>query len=285
MNLSDEALTDLYKWVDSIPLSKPKKNITRDFSDGVQVAEIVKHFFPKMVELFNFRICNNTKQKMDNWELLNRKVFCKLRFELDEQVMRDIANSVPGVLESFLDKLRTKIDHALWHMKMHPPRRESDKPEADQVYDQYGSVRSDAKSGKTVKIPTLEPFDPYRDESPQRKGTQRRRSPTRGESIDLITSQNLGRSEPFVPPENTLGASRPVVPYFSGQPTEAVSLLQYQGKCQESLTKEETIGILEIKIRKLEHLLHLKDLKIEDLQGQINHHQPTVKTKKPQKFH
>ncbi|XP_033757015.1 sperm flagellar protein 1-like isoform X9 [Pecten maximus] len=264
MNLSDEALTDLYKWVDSIPLSKPKKNITRDFSDGVQVAEIVKHFFPKMVELFNFRICNNTKQKMDNWELLNRKVFCKLRFELDEQVMRDIANSVPGVLESFLDKLRTKIDHALWHMKMHPPRRESDKPEADQVYDQYGSVRS---------------------ESPQRKGTQRRRSPTRGESIDLITSQNLGRSEPFVPPENTLGASRPVVPYFSGQPTEAVSLLQYQGKCQESLTKEETIGILEIKIRKLEHLLHLKDLKIEDLQGQINHHQPTVKTKKPQKFH
>ncbi|XP_033757019.1 sperm flagellar protein 1-like isoform X13 [Pecten maximus] len=251
MNLSDEALTDLYKWVDSIPLSKPKKNITRDFSDGVQVAEIVKHFFPKMVELFNFRICNNTKQKMDNWELLNRKVFCKLRFELDEQVMRDIANSVPGVLESFLDKLRTKIDHALWHMKMHPPRRESDKPEADQVYDQYGSVRS---------------------ESPQRKGTQRRRSPTRG-------------SEPFVPPENTLGASRPVVPYFSGQPTEAVSLLQYQGKCQESLTKEETIGILEIKIRKLEHLLHLKDLKIEDLQGQINHHQPTVKTKKPQKFH
>ncbi|XP_033757021.1 sperm flagellar protein 1-like isoform X15 [Pecten maximus] len=243
MNLSDEALTDLYKWVDSIPLSKPKKNITRDFSDGVQVAEIVKHFFPKMVELFNFRICNNTKQKMDNWELLNRKVFCKLRFELDEQVMRDIANSVPGVLESFLDKLRTKIDHALWHMKMHPPRRESDKPEADQVY-----------------------------ESPQRKGTQRRRSPTRG-------------SEPFVPPENTLGASRPVVPYFSGQPTEAVSLLQYQGKCQESLTKEETIGILEIKIRKLEHLLHLKDLKIEDLQGQINHHQPTVKTKKPQKFH
>ncbi|XP_033757018.1 sperm flagellar protein 1-like isoform X12 [Pecten maximus] len=254
MNLSDEALTDLYKWVDSIPLSKPKKNITRDFSDGVQVAEIVKHFFPKMVELFNFRICNNTKQKMDNWELLNRKVFCKLRFELDEQVMRDIANSVPGVLESFLDKLRTKIDHALWHMKMHPPRRESDKPEADQVYD-------------------MNSYKYYHQlESPQRKGTQRRRSPTRG-------------SEPFVPPENTLGASRPVVPYFSGQPTEAVSLLQYQGKCQESLTKEETIGILEIKIRKLEHLLHLKDLKIEDLQGQINHHQPTVKTKKPQKFH
>ena len=32
--LDDEQLQDLFAWVDEIPLSRPKKTITRDFSDG-----------------------------------------------------------------------------------------------------------------------------------------------------------------------------------------------------------------------------------------------------------
>ena len=32
--LDEAVLEELYAWVDSIPLSRPKKNITRDFSDG-----------------------------------------------------------------------------------------------------------------------------------------------------------------------------------------------------------------------------------------------------------
>lgn len=39
--LSEEELNDVYSWVDSIPLSRPKKNISRDFSDGVLMAEII----------------------------------------------------------------------------------------------------------------------------------------------------------------------------------------------------------------------------------------------------
>lgn len=27
-------LSEIYHWVDSIPLSRPKKNLARDFSDG-----------------------------------------------------------------------------------------------------------------------------------------------------------------------------------------------------------------------------------------------------------
>lgn len=65
--------------VDEIPLSRPKRNIARDFSDGgklpsvlpmpalskppgltvaalaVLVAEIVQHFHPKLVDLHNYR--------------------------------------------------------------------------------------------------------------------------------------------------------------------------------------------------------------------------------------
>ena len=30
----DNELMYIYEWVDSVPLSRPKKNISRDFSDG-----------------------------------------------------------------------------------------------------------------------------------------------------------------------------------------------------------------------------------------------------------
>ncbi len=32
--LDDETLQQLYTWVDEIPLTRPKRNINRDFSDG-----------------------------------------------------------------------------------------------------------------------------------------------------------------------------------------------------------------------------------------------------------
>lgn len=32
--LTDDQLQQLYTWVDEIPLSRPKRNINRDFSDG-----------------------------------------------------------------------------------------------------------------------------------------------------------------------------------------------------------------------------------------------------------
>ena len=48
--LDDRELQRIYSWVDEIPLSRPKRSITRDFSDGVLMAELVHHYFPKLVE-------------------------------------------------------------------------------------------------------------------------------------------------------------------------------------------------------------------------------------------
>ena len=42
--ISEEDLDSLYAWVDGIPLSRPKKNMARDFADGLMVAEIIHHF-------------------------------------------------------------------------------------------------------------------------------------------------------------------------------------------------------------------------------------------------
>ena len=74
--LTDDELHHIYTWVDEIPLSRPKRNIARDFSDGVLVAEIISHFYPKMVELHNYSAANSLKQKMYNWQTLNCMLFC-----------------------------------------------------------------------------------------------------------------------------------------------------------------------------------------------------------------
>ena len=52
--LNEEELNNIYNWVDEIPLSRPKKSIARDFADGVLLAEIVKHYYPTLVELHNY---------------------------------------------------------------------------------------------------------------------------------------------------------------------------------------------------------------------------------------
>ena len=52
--ITEEELQIIYNWVDSIQLSRPKRNISRDFSDGCLCAEVVKHYIPKLVDLHNY---------------------------------------------------------------------------------------------------------------------------------------------------------------------------------------------------------------------------------------
>ena len=65
--MDDDDLQRVYQWVDDIPLSRPKRNISRDFADGVLTAEIVAHYFPKLVEIHNYPAANSYAQKMYNW--------------------------------------------------------------------------------------------------------------------------------------------------------------------------------------------------------------------------
>eukprot|EP00191_Tetraselmis_sp_GSL018_P014928 CAMPEP_0177579942 /NCGR_PEP_ID=MMETSP0419_2-20121207/1256_1 /TAXON_ID=582737 /ORGANISM="Tetraselmis sp., Strain GSL018" /LENGTH=318 /DNA_ID=CAMNT_0019068697 /DNA_START=272 /DNA_END=1227 /DNA_ORIENTATION=+ len=99
MNLSEEDLQALYSWVDEIPLSRPKRNIARDFSDGVLLAEIMYHYFPKLVELHNYSSANAAAQKMYNWNTLNQRVFKRLGFQIHRSDCEEVVNAVPGAIE------------------------------------------------------------------------------------------------------------------------------------------------------------------------------------------
>ncbi|CAG09392.1 unnamed protein product [Tetraodon nigroviridis] len=114
--LTEEELQDLYAWIDKIPLSRPKRHITRDFSDGVMAAEVVKYFLPKLVDLHNYTPANSTQQKLSNWNVLNRKVFSKLNLHVPEKTVRRIVLNAAGAVEPILhvlrEKIQKKVDHA-----------------------------------------------------------------------------------------------------------------------------------------------------------------------------
>ena len=70
--LTDEDLNEVYGWVDKHDMTRPKKNMARDFSDGLMVAELVKQHFEKIVDVHNYPSTHNVKQKFTNWDTLNR---------------------------------------------------------------------------------------------------------------------------------------------------------------------------------------------------------------------
>lgn len=82
--------------VDSIPFSRPKRNIHRDFSDGCMMAELLHYYFPKYVELHNYPATNSLSAKIGNWETLNEKVFKKLGISLKRKDIESIVKGMPN---------------------------------------------------------------------------------------------------------------------------------------------------------------------------------------------
>ncbi|ORY48120.1 DUF1042-domain-containing protein [Rhizoclosmatium globosum] len=109
ITLTEEEIASLLAWIDEIPISKPKKNITRDFSDGVATAEVIHHFCPKLVELFMYSPANAVSQKMYNWNTLNQKVFRKLGYMAQPELISCIVANKPGYVEFLLYELRQKV--------------------------------------------------------------------------------------------------------------------------------------------------------------------------------
>ena len=73
MKSSENQFMYIYEWIDSLPLSRPKKNISRDFSDGGLLAEVIKHYYPKLVDVHNYPPASSSNQKCYNWSTLNSK--------------------------------------------------------------------------------------------------------------------------------------------------------------------------------------------------------------------
>ncbi|XP_006629185.1 sperm flagellar protein 1 [Lepisosteus oculatus] len=227
-DLDEDSLQELYAWVDRAPLSRPKRNITRDFSDGVLTAEIVKFHFPKLVEMHNYVPASSTQQKVNNWSHLNRKVFNRLNFSVPEELVRKVAQCTPGMVELVLHSLRQKIEEK--------QKQGASKPSPQEP--QYYSMESSTAGQLSPHSPRLKLSG---DGSP--------------------AQQRAGR----VP----AGCAQP-----AAGPDPATRLLLEERE-QALLSAQETIQLLQAKVHRLHHLLHLKDIRIDELSRRLQHPQKT----------
>nr|XP_027780896.1 sperm flagellar protein 1-like isoform X2 [Marmota flaviventris] len=223
-----DALRGLCAWLDQLPLSRPKRHLTRDFSDGVLVAEIVKHFHPRLVDLHSYIPACNTDQKLSNWSLLNRKVFRKLCFCVSEEDIRKVVANVPGAIEPILCALREKVEAnpaqagspgtALHVCKLDPGFSSM-----DAVHSQAGLLSPSAPTS----VKTLQ-----KQRALEKKGSCacECQDPAEGAWEHLAKIQQLLEDK-----------------------EQALDILQ------------ETVQILQMKVIQLEHLVQLKDLRIAEL--------------------
>ncbi|XP_075999202.1 sperm flagellar protein 1-like isoform X1 [Genypterus blacodes] len=181
----------------------------------MMAAEVVKYFFPKLVDMHNYSPANSTQDKLDNWNLLNRKVFSKLNFHVPEKIIRKIVLSIPGVIEPTLKALRQKINKKLqpttdnmMNLGYYDPRN------PEKLYTASCLMEAQIAEEKAIKYVKIS--------KPQQ------------------TMQMLSDKEP------------------------AVCIILHEKK-KALMALQETVEILQMKVKRLEHLVQLKDMRIEDL--------------------
>ena len=108
-------LLELRAWVDEPVYSRPRRNLGRDFSDGVLVAELIHHFCPRLVELPQYRTCNATAGKIDNWNTLNRNPLKKLGLQLSRAEIIAVTGQKLPALEKVFMLLHEKISEVSFH--------------------------------------------------------------------------------------------------------------------------------------------------------------------------
>eukprot|EP01025_Chloroclados_australasicus_P038913 TRINITY_DN4016_c1_g1_i3.p1 TRINITY_DN4016_c1_g1~~TRINITY_DN4016_c1_g1_i3.p1 ORF type:complete len:214 (-),score=30.14 TRINITY_DN4016_c1_g1_i3:266-907(-) len=207
MNVKEEELSGLYSWVDEIPLSRPKRNIARDFSDGVLMAEVMHYYCPKVVELHNYSSANSSAQKSYNWNTLNEKVFKKFGFSISQEDQNAVVNCEPGSIERILK---------LAHVKLHKYKQ--------------NQLQLQEQQQQQIQITVAEKF------------TKGESNTQQHENMEASTKQSTKNKQNE---KNSNGDHR----------------------TWSELEQANTI--LQTKVRKLEQLVKLKDVKIETLMAQL----------------
>ncbi|XP_033199511.2 uncharacterized protein LOC117161868 [Bombus vancouverensis nearcticus] len=144
---------ELYAWISKIPLSKSTKNLSRDLSDAVIIAEILKMYYPRYVDLHNYVPANSLTTKTENWKVLNRKVLNKIDMKLTKNVINQLVNCHPGAAENMLLEIRKKIIKDGIE-----PRNLQDLPQNDSI-EEGNNIKVMAKlSKKSMSSPTGHPI-------------------------------------------------------------------------------------------------------------------------------
>ena len=160
--MNDEKLQEVYIWVDELPLSRPKKNIHRDFSDGVLIAEVIHHYYPHIVELHNYPASHSVKQKEYNWTTLKQKCFKRMGFPVKKELLANCARAVPGAIEKLLYRLKQKLESGTVSRqprRMGPPTHIARTGQNLRTQQDGGGGGGNSRRGNSHRGPVVEEYD------------------------------------------------------------------------------------------------------------------------------
>ena len=283
LQFSDASVQALYEWLDSIPLSRPKRNIARDFSDGVLVAEVIHHFLPRLVDLHNYSPANASSQKRNNWDTLKTKVLNKLKIKLDESNIKDVIECRPMAIENVLLQIQQAIAKRILIDEEREKERAANRATRTPIFsDNRSQIRDSPRSILKSRIDT-----PGSDEYTREYdffGTKQQHQQQQQITPKPLSLQQFERNENTIHNNNN-NIGRPVT--LSPMPTNNTSynlhspqlLINTQNSNTASQNMQiengnpsgeyedpyEVIHLLETKIEKLETLVSIKDERIKAL--------------------
>ena len=248
----------------------------------VLAAEVVHSYLPRIVELHNYSAANSVTQKEYNWKTLNDKVFRRFGYQLSSDDIEQIVRARPGVIERTLLNMKTKLEGA---------------KQSGGGVRSAGSKRAGSKQsqhGQSVGV----------DDVGQQRGGRRERqaAPVREQrqSKQQMQQQQFTQQNNYDIPRGGGGGGNLGMPAHHQQQQQHHQQQQQQQQQQrqqpygaqqamypQTLQKEvdqemleekeqevqelrETIDILELKVKKLEQLVRLKDSKIQALTSKLN---------------
>ncbi|XP_022109395.1 spermatogenesis-associated protein 4-like [Acanthaster planci] len=99
---------EVFKWLQSLDLTFPIRNVRRDLSNGYIVAEIFSWYFPQDIQMHNYDNCSGLPGKLGNWSQL--KTFFKRRnIEIPEELIDGTLHCKTDAAELLVQFLYTKL--------------------------------------------------------------------------------------------------------------------------------------------------------------------------------
>lgn len=292
--LDAEELADLYEWLDRVPLSKPRNNVEKDFADGILAAEIVRFYYPDIVDFRMLRPALNLQERTEQWKLLNSEVFDRIGLTVPSHVLTQLCISKSGIAQSFLFNLRMSLALTGAQTNLFPPPQFLQDPRLNDPKTQTGH-------GLAYPIHPHAHVNPYHHMYnplwmnpkglpylyPPEEGGKTPRSSTNG--TDRTPKDKSGQpmhspsTKSFASTTNGdrptrgggKGALPPVKEPFVPMPmaNASVSLAQAKSdlneKSKKLQEKEEEVIELKEKMKRMDQMVQSKNSKIQELTDQI----------------
>jgi len=225
--MDTEDLEVLKDWMEDVPFTRANclRNLTREFSDAVCAAEVLKHYIPKLVDLNHYHPVSAKPQKKTQWDTLNKKCFSKMGIAIPNDTIEKVINNSPGYIELILRNMKLKVEQF----------QRGDLVLGAMDDEAGGDSKGGGKKGG-------------------KKGGKHKKKHSKAGASLAPSDGSAGKADT----EST--SSGP----SGNHQDEIVSALTLKDKIIDDY--EEVVKAFQVKIKKMEALMRLKEKRIEDLE-------------------